>query len=305
MLAQRTSVVVPAGAGEADWILGHRVTFKLGPEQTGGAFSLAETRVARGGGPPPHLHRQEEEMFYILDGELDLVLGDAKLRGGEGHVQFLPRRVMHAFNNPAEREAKFLVFAMPCGFEKFIAAVAAPVAKFGENQPPPTAEVIQKIQDLIPTFGVEMHPEHQTTRQAAATVLDRRMQVLGVEVILKAGSAETGGAFCVAEVIIPQGGGTPLHAHDDEDEVYYVIDGEVEFRLAGRVATAPPGTTVYVPRGQFHTLRNLGTKPARLADVHTPGGFETFFEEASHLEPAATIERVRTVLRKHGMSLRS
>ena len=68
--------VIPPGAGRAYWAVGDHLTFKLGPEHTAGAFSVAEVRVAPGGGPPPHLHHREDEMFYLLEGTLQFIKGD-------------------------------------------------------------------------------------------------------------------------------------------------------------------------------------------------------------------------------------
>jgi hypothetical protein len=68
MASTPSATILPPGAGEAYWIVGDQITFKLGPEKTRGAFSFAETIVQPGGGPPPHVHGREDEMFYILDG---------------------------------------------------------------------------------------------------------------------------------------------------------------------------------------------------------------------------------------------
>ena len=303
MSATNTPVVVPPGKGEAFWILGDRITFKLGPGETGGAFTLAETRTSPGGGIPPHLHAREHEMFCVLEGEIKLVLADAVFRASAGHVQFLPMGVMHGFRNAGPGTLRFLVFATPCGFERFIATAGYPVAVYGEDPPPPSPADIQRIQDLIPTFGVEMHPEHRPTRQVAAHVHDRRMTVLGIDVVLKLSGAQTAGEFCVAELTIAPGSGIPMHAHKKEDEMFHVTDGEVEFDFVDRQVTAPAGTTVFIPHGQFHALRTVGAQPARIINVLRPCGLENFLEEASRLGPQASLEQIVAVMQRHGMML--
>ncbi len=129
---------------------------------------------------------------------------------------------------------------------------------------------------------------------------------------LKLGSAETDGQFSVAEVASRPGGGVPPHNHRAMDEFFYVIEGEYEFTLDGQALRAPAGSFVHVPRGVFHGFRNVGSTTARMADFHTPGGFEKFFEEcgAECEDPAKPpapkppdMEWLMGVFERHGMEL--
>jgi quercetin dioxygenase-like cupin family protein len=96
--------------------------------------------------------------------------------------------------------------------------------------------------------------------------------------------AETGGAYFVMEAIVPPGGGPPPHIHTNEDETFYVAEGECEFLLGEETITAGPGDFVNVPRGTVHRFRNAGAAPARLILTFTPANMEHFFIE--------TLERV-------------
>jgi quercetin dioxygenase-like cupin family protein len=95
---------------------------------------------------------------------------------------------------------------------------------------------------------------------------------------------ESGGAYFAMEALVPPGGGPPPHIHRDEDETFYLLAGEVEFRLGEETITAGPGDFVNVPRGTVHCFHNAGTETARLVLTFTPAGIERFFEET--LEPA-------------------
>lgn len=95
---------------------------------------------------------------------------------------------------------------------------------------------------------------------------------------------ESGGAYFAMEALVPPGGGPPPHIHRREDETFYLIDGQVEFRLGDDVVTAGPGDFVNVPRGTVHCFRNTGTETARMVLTFTPAGIEHFFEET--LDPA-------------------
>jgi mannose-6-phosphate isomerase-like protein (cupin superfamily) len=97
--------------------------------------------------------------------------------------------------------------------------------------------------------------------------------------------AETGGAYFAMEALVPPGGGPPPHIHRNEDETFYVVDGDVEFLLADRIASATRGDFVNVPRGTPHRFHNAGSAPARMILTFSPAGIEAFFEE--------TLERVQ------------
>ena len=83
---------------------------------------------------------------------------------------------------------------------------------------------------------------------------------------------ETGGAYFAMEAIVPPGGGPPPHIHQREDETFYLVEGEVEFRVGEETVTAGPGDFVNVPRGTVHNFRNAGTETARIVLTFTPGG---------------------------------
>lgn len=66
------------GEGEPTWFLDTLMIVKAGTEQTGGAFTLLEWSAPRGFGPPSHVHHREDEVFYILDGSMDVVCGEQR-----------------------------------------------------------------------------------------------------------------------------------------------------------------------------------------------------------------------------------
>jgi uncharacterized cupin superfamily protein len=112
--------------------------------------------------------------------------------------------------------------------------------------------------------------------------------------------------MCVADIVVPPGGGAPPHSHRAEDELFYVIDGSFELTVAGKTYPLPTGATAYVPRGTAHAFRNVGDADGRLFDMHTPGGFERFFFacDATAASAAPPDEAgMRAFLDKHGMDV--
>jgi mannose-6-phosphate isomerase-like protein (cupin superfamily) len=64
------------------------------------------------------------------------------------------------------------------------------------------------------------------------------------------------------------------HAHDDEDDAFYILAGVMTFAFGAERADAPPGTFVLVPPGVEHAFRNDGDTPVRMLNIHAPGGFD-------------------------------
>ncbi|WP_204043452.1 cupin domain-containing protein [Acrocarpospora phusangensis] len=102
----------------------------------------------------------------------------------------------------------------------------------------------------------------------------------------KAVGEGVGGRFWLAEVSAAKGSGPPMHVHSNEDELWYVLGGEVSFFIGDDVATVGPGSVVCGPRDVPHTYK-VESPTARLFGLATPAGFEHFFRESSR--PAETL----------------
>jgi mannose-6-phosphate isomerase-like protein (cupin superfamily) len=77
----------------------------------------------------------------------------------------------------------------------------------------------------------------------------------------------------------PHRDGPPKHAHADEDDAFYILEGELTFGVEGEEIVAVPGTFVLVPPGVEHTFANRGDVPVRMVNVHAPAGFDLRLEE--------------------------
>ena len=127
-MSKTTSIrSIRAGEGEAVWAMGEKIIFKLGPEETGGAFGLVEVIAQPRNGPPPHVHLHEDELFFVIDGEFNFVLEDRTFTRSTGYATCLPKRVLHTYTNIGQLPGRLLVLTAPCGFERFIRSWARPV----------------------------------------------------------------------------------------------------------------------------------------------------------------------------------
>jgi mannose-6-phosphate isomerase-like protein (cupin superfamily) len=97
----------------------------------------------------------------------------------------------------------------------------------------------------------------------------------------------TGGKLSVLRATMPEGFSPPRHIHTREDEVFFVLDGDVCFDVDGRRLLAGPGTSLYMPRGVPHTFR-VESPVAQVLGFMSPGDFEQLFRNLS--VPAATRE---------------
>jgi quercetin dioxygenase-like cupin family protein len=90
--------------------------FKVAGQQTDGRLFLMEhVGLAKGGGPPRHLHYEQEEWFYVLEGELVAEVGEERFRLKAGDAVFAPRQVPHGFVYVAEKPGRLLIAFTPAG----------------------------------------------------------------------------------------------------------------------------------------------------------------------------------------------
>ena len=137
------AIVLRPGEGRAVVLLGGHYTYKATAEQTGGAYGLVESTVPAGSsGPPPHVHLGEEEAFYVLDGEVTVLLGEREVAAPTGSFALVPRGMVHTFSNRTDREARLLTIISPAGFEQAFAEMAE-VAPSAEE--PPDMERLMEI----------------------------------------------------------------------------------------------------------------------------------------------------------------
>jgi mannose-6-phosphate isomerase-like protein (cupin superfamily) len=109
------------------------------------------------------------------------------------------------------------------------------------------------------------------------------------EIVVKVSADTTGGAFTIFEESNPVD--TPLHIHDNEDELFYVLEGEHLIQVGQREFRVGPGGLVFAPRGVPHAQRRVVPRTGRLLVLTSPAGFEGFFRELAEADPAGAIGR--------------
>jgi mannose-6-phosphate isomerase-like protein (cupin superfamily) len=131
----------------------------------------------------------------------------------------------------------------------------------------------------------------ETSSECAAYVVEaeggERLNFGEVEVVIKTSGDTTGGAFALFEENEPVD--TPLHVHEREDELFYVIEGEHIFQVGDEEFRIGPGGLVFAPRGVPHAQRRAVPRTGRVLVFTAPAGLEGFFRELAEADRAGEI----------------
>jgi quercetin dioxygenase-like cupin family protein len=139
--------------------VGDTYTILVSGQDTAGRYTLIDMHVPPGGGPPPHRH-DFEEMFTVLDGEIELTFRGVTAVARAGDTVNVPANAPHVFRNAAKRPARLLCLCSPAGQEQFFREVGTPVTH--RTEPPPaldaeaTAAFITKAVALAPKYRTEL-----------------------------------------------------------------------------------------------------------------------------------------------------
>jgi len=137
------------------WYSGWLMTFLATAEETRGQFALLEAVARKGNVPPPHIHRREDETFYILEGEMTASVSGQTIKGTPGTAIFLPRDVVHSFEIESE-QMRMLVLLTPAGGEGYFKECSEPAPAM--TLPPPSEVSYGEIEKLLAVgvkYGIE------------------------------------------------------------------------------------------------------------------------------------------------------
>src|SRR5471030_261053 len=106
----------------------------------------------------------------------------------------------------------------------------------------------------------------------------RHLSIAGGTYTILVTGEQTAGRYCLTDMLVPSGGGPPPHRHDFE-EMFTILDGEIEFTFRGNATVARAGETVNIPANAPHLFRNASDSAARLLCTCSPSGQDEFFLE--------------------------
>ncbi|WP_321146447.1 cupin domain-containing protein [Providencia alcalifaciens] len=141
---------IATGNGNSVWMNGDLYSVLVSPCVAQGQISILEASIPPGGGPPRHNHLNEDEIFYVTHGQLDISAGDDSFTATAGSLVFVPRGMMHGFRNNTKDFAKQLLIFTPGGFERFFLEVGL-TATAGR----PIPDVSSTNQELARLIGAQ------------------------------------------------------------------------------------------------------------------------------------------------------
>src|ERR671936_2377063 len=204
-------------------------------------------------GPDPHVHHHHTDAFYVLEGEIEVSLGPElqTVCATPGTFAGAPPNVVHTFRNASEATAIFLNLHAPSsGFGDHLRGKDI---DFDQHDPPPDggrpfAEAVFTRPDEAETLEHEASTHRILCDLPQLTAIDMTFQ--------------------------HEFEGVDPHTHPDHVDAFYVLEGDVEFRVGDEPRIAGPGTFVAAQRNSVHGFRPTGREPIRLFNLHAPpGGF--------------------------------
>ncbi len=330
------------GEGNARWWGGGLATIKATGKETGGLYSIVEVLEPQGARAPLHLHRKEDEAFFVLEGEVTFHIGEETIRARPGSFVFGPKDVPHTYAVDSG-PARLLFLLSPPGFEGFVEAISKPAraltlppseseAPSDEDDTPDGAES-ESFAVLEARYGCEIvgtplgHQSRRDQGKGEAMNEDHASRTYGLGegegearwwlgglTTVKATGKETDGRYTLVEVLEPEGE-QPFHVHHREDEGFWVLEGELTFEVGEETIKASPGSFLFGPKDVPHRY-TVESGPARMLFILSPAGFEEFIyatsEPAEELtlppqpggEPSeAEMEQLGAVARQYGAEL--
>ncbi len=155
-----TAFTLDADQGQTLSVVGDTYRLVLTGDQTGGAVATIDMLIPPGGGPGPHAHKDIEESFFVIDGEIVVRTETQKYTAGKGALVSIPKGgAIHSFKNESDKVAHILCTVTPSGLEKMFEEMGRPVEE-GQFLPPPemTPDAQQKMEALAKKYGQELFP---------------------------------------------------------------------------------------------------------------------------------------------------
>lgn len=144
------AVFVEADAGRTWNIFGLEIVGKIMSEQTNGDYAVIMSSTPPEGGPPPHVHQHEDEVFYVLEGNYSFICGEKEIQASKGDLVHLPRGIPHSFRNIGNETGVLLNTITPGGFEKFFEEVD----RLPKDQPLDRA----KVEEIAAKYALKFLP---------------------------------------------------------------------------------------------------------------------------------------------------
>ena len=215
-------------------------------------------------GTEAHVHHHHADAFYVLEGELLVLLGDDELTLRPGDFVLVPPDVVHGFRTGPSPARYLNIHAPGLGFDAYLRGELGD--DFDQHDPP---------------AGGGRPPSEATVLGAGE---GRRLELGDSTAVIKAGAGDALGSFALMEDDLAPGfPGPVLHQHERMTDSFYVLEGELTIQLGETPTGVPAGGYALVPPHNAHTFAGAAGSPVRALNLMAPGGLERYLEEVARL----------------------
>ncbi len=160
MTTNNTITTVDKVQGQSLSVVGDTYRILISGEETNGAYAVIDMLVPPGGGPGPHAHKNIQEMFYVVEGEIEFKMEGGSYTANKGAFVNIPLGgAIHAFKNTTGQVAHLLCTVVPAGLDSFFREIGKPVETDQFLSPtPPTAEELNTLKSVAEKYGQELYP---------------------------------------------------------------------------------------------------------------------------------------------------
>jgi len=140
------------------WFMDSLITVRVSMSDGQDGISVLEHRMPYGSSPPLHIHRTEDAVFHVLEGELRVRLQDRERRVGAGEVFLAPKGVPHTYRVESAQGSRCLTITARGDFERFVRALGRPAERpeLPELAGPPSPDVLQGLIAIAAKHGIEI-----------------------------------------------------------------------------------------------------------------------------------------------------
>jgi quercetin dioxygenase-like cupin family protein len=156
MTVQEVGYHLAVDEGDAYDFLSTLSIVKASGESTNTALGVVEMRLPEGFAPPPHVHHNEDEAFYLISGQIEAQIGEHRFTAAQGAFLWLPRDVQHGFVVTGDGPCTILTITTPAGFERFVADVGSSTDQ--TTLPEPREPDVPRLVEIAARYGIEFPP---------------------------------------------------------------------------------------------------------------------------------------------------
>jgi quercetin dioxygenase-like cupin family protein len=261
-----------------DW-LGQRLRFPIRTSDTGGRISAQLGDAPPGFFNPPHVHTREDEVFYVISGEIQVRMANRLEHLSAGDLAFAPVGLPHQVSVVGNNAAKLLVLLPGDTIEQAFID--------GSGKSPADLKNIMGRAgvELLDHFDPDYRPVGFESVASDSAIVCRAGEgdavwLAGDTYTIKLAGEQTGDRFAVVHFDIPPGGGPVPHMHTREFEGFVITQGDVELYADGEIITAHVEDVAVLPANIPHCFKNRTKSRSEMIAIVAPAGFDRFIQKA-------------------------